>query len=105
MTNWTRRSGLVKQTPPGLSPTVAGLLLIGREKRLRRLLPTNGAVFQVMSGTDVIVNDDIALPLLGTFEEMLLRFRARNGEREFAEGLVRVPRAGLFRRGRFAKRL
>lgn len=44
-----------------------------------------------MSGTDVIVNDDIALPLLGTFEEMLLRFRARNGEREFAEGLVRVP--------------
>lgn len=83
--------GLVKQTPQGYRPTVAGLLLIGREKRLRRLLPTNGAVFQVMSGTDVIVNDDIALPLLGTFEEMLLRFRARNGEREFAEGLVRVP--------------
>lgn len=83
--------GLVRQTPEGYRPTIAGLLLIGREKRLRRLLPTSGAVFQVMSGTDVIVNDDVALPLLGTFEEMLLRFRARNGEREFTDGLVRVP--------------
>lgn len=83
--------GLVKYTPEGYLPTVASLLLIGREKRLQQLLPTCGAVFQVLSGTDVIVNDDISLPLLGTFEEMLLRFRARNGEQEFADGLVRVP--------------
>lgn len=82
--------GLVKLTPEGYRPTVAGLLLIGREKRLLKLLPTSGSVFQVMSGTDVIVNDDINLPLLGTFEEMLLRFRARNGEKEFSDGFVRV---------------
>lgn len=83
--------GLIKQTSQGYQPTVAGLLLIGKAHRLQVLLPTSGAVFQVMSGTEVIVNDDLKLPLLGTFEELLLRFRARNGEQEFTEGLVRVP--------------
>ena len=73
--------GLVKYTPEGYLPTVAGLLLIGREKRLQQLFPTCGAVFQVLSGTNVIVNDDIKFPLLGTFEEMLLRFRAQTENR------------------------
>lgn len=83
--------GLVKQTQEGYKPTVAGLLLIGRERRIGHLLPTFGAVFQVLSGTDVLVNDEIKLPLLGSFEDLLLRFRARNSEKEFEDGLIRVP--------------
>lgn len=85
--------GLVKKTPEGWRPTNAGLLLIGRASSLHRLLPSSGAVFQTISGTDVIDHDELRLPLLRAFEEILSRFRARNVEREFADGpeLVHVP--------------
>lgn len=83
--------GLVKSTPSGLFPTVAGLLLIGKEERLKHLLPGAGAVFQHLSGTDVLANDDFELPLLKCFEAMLDRFKARNAAVEITEGLARIP--------------
>ena len=55
--------------------------------------PPAFAVFQTISGCDVIDHDELRLPLLRTFEESLSRFRVRNVEREFADGpeRVRVP--------------
>ena len=49
-------------------PTVAGLLLLGRESALREHLPTHEAAFQVLEGTHVRVNEFYRAPLLKTFE-------------------------------------
>jgi ATP-dependent DNA helicase RecG len=69
---------------------VLGLLLFGHEESLRRLLPTHETAFQVLSGTQVQVNDFFRWPLLRSMEELLSRFRARNREQELMVGLLRV---------------
>lgn len=76
-------------TEEGLVPTIAGLLILGRENRLKQLLPGAGAVFQHLAGTDVLANEDMPVPLLKSFESLLDRFRARNSESEINLGLVR----------------
>ena len=82
--------GLVHSSPEGLIPTVAGLLILGKEKRIRELLPRAGAVFQHFAGTDVLANEEMPLPLLKSFQALLDRFRARNSEIEVAQGLARA---------------
>ena len=82
---------LVKTVNGEVKPTVAGLVLIGRPDRLPDLLPTSGAAFQVLQGTDVKLNEDIRLPLLAAFEQILTLFKAWNPEHEVQEGLFRVP--------------
>ncbi len=72
-------------------PTVAGLLLLGKETDLRRLLPAHEVAFQVLRGTDVRVNEFFRKPLLQTFEEVEQLFRARVEEEEIQVGLFRVP--------------
>lgn len=69
---------------------VLGLLLFGHEESLRKLLPTHEVAFQVLSGTQVEVNDFFRWPLLRSMEEQLSRFRARNREQELMVGLLRV---------------
>lgn len=69
---------------------VLGLLLFGREEALRRFLPTVEVAFQVLSGTEVEVNDFFCWPLLRVMEEVLMRFRARYREEELMIGLLRV---------------
>ncbi len=72
-------------------PTVAGLLLLGREADLRKLLPAHEVAFQVLRGTDVRVNEFFRKPLLQTFEEVEQLFKARVEEEEIQVGLFRVP--------------
>lgn len=72
-------------------PTVAGLLLLGTEMQLRQHLPSHEVAFQVLRGTDVLVNEFFRKPLLETFEEIELLFRARVEEDEIQVGLFRVP--------------
>lgn len=70
---------------------VAGLLLLGREDAIRRLLPTHEVAFQVLSGTRVPVNDFSRGPLIRVSDEVMRRFDARNEESdEFQIGGVRV---------------
>jgi ATP-dependent DNA helicase RecG len=69
---------------------VAGLLLLGREEAIRRLLPTHEVAFQVLSGTRVAVNDFFRLPLIRVADELAARFDARNEEDEIAVGPLRV---------------
>lgn len=69
---------------------VLGMLLFGREASLRRLVPAHEAAFQVLAGTEVVVNDFVRWPLLRTMEDFLGRLRARNGETELMVGLLRI---------------
>ena len=83
--------GLVCADEGRTVPTVAGLLLLGREAVLRRHLPTHEVAFQVLEGTDVRVNDFSRAPLLKTFARVEEQFRARVVEDEIEIDLFRVP--------------
>lgn len=82
--------GLVARAAGRNHPTVAGLLLIGREAALRRHLPTHEVAFQVLDQTDVKVNDFYRSPLLKTFERIEEQFRVRVVEDEIEVDLFRV---------------
>jgi ATP-dependent DNA helicase RecG len=69
---------------------VAGLLVLGREEALRRLVPTHEVAFQVLSGTRIAVNEFFRWPLLRVVEEVAARFDARNEEEEIEVGHVRA---------------
>ncbi|MBI2684017.1 MAG: putative DNA binding domain-containing protein [Actinobacteria bacterium] len=66
------------------------LLLFGREAAIRRFLPTHETAFQVLSGTDVEVNDFVRWPLFRVADALLARFRARSTEEEIQFGLLRI---------------
>lgn len=72
-------------------PTIAGLLLIGQPQKIRELLPTAESSFQVLNGTDVLINEQSFDPLLITLPRFMDYFMARNPETEVEEGLLRVP--------------
>ena len=83
--------GLVRREGNRRVPTVAGLLLLGRESVLRENLPTHEVAFQVLQGTQVRVNDFYRTPLLKTFDRIIEQFKARVEEEETQVGLFRVP--------------
>lgn len=82
---------LIKEENGVLHPTVTGMLLIGKEERLQELMPTAKAVFQVLEGTAVRVNEQFAKPLLAVFEIFENYMKAWNPEREMEYGLFRIP--------------
>ena len=83
--------GLVATVDGIRRPTLAGLLLMGREELLRQHVPAYEVAFQVLEGTDVQVNEFFRKPLLQTFEEVEVLFKARVKEQEIQVGLFRVP--------------
>jgi len=83
--------GFVKMVDGKLKPTITGILMIGYEEAITEYVPTHEAAFQVMSGTDVLVNEFFRTPMLKLFETLLVMFRARVEEKEFMAGLIRVP--------------
>lgn len=68
-------------------PTLTGLLLLGKGEFLKRFVPTHQASFQVMSGTDIKVNQDYAGPLLKTIEQINDMFSPWNPSVELSVGL------------------
>jgi ATP-dependent DNA helicase RecG len=90
--------GLTMMSEGVRCPTLAGLLLLGREEQLRRFVPAYESAFQVLEGTDVRVNEFFRKPLLQTFEEVEQLFRARVSEKEIQVGLFRVPVPNFDRR-------
>jgi len=83
--------GLVESNSEGPVPTVAGLLLLGREQALQRHLPPHEVAFQVLRGAEVALNEFYHRPLLEVVELLLERFDARNEEQEIQLGMVRLP--------------
>lgn len=79
-------------------PTLAGLLVLGREDHLRRFIPAYETAFQVLEGTEVRVNEFFRKPLLQTFEEVEQLFKPWILEKEVQTGLFRVPVPNFDRR-------
>jgi len=83
---------LVETKNGRLVPTLAGLLLLGREEVLREVVPTHEVFFQVLDGQgNVKVNEAFHGPLLMVLEELERRLVVRNQEREVTVGLFRIP--------------
>jgi len=72
-------------------PTVTGVLLIGKESVIEKLLPTAQAAFQVLDGTSIRVNEQTRKPLLATFEIFTDLLKPWNPEKEVSDGLFRIP--------------
>ena len=82
---------LVTTVNDTLTPTITGLLLIGKEERLSELIPTAQSAFQVLEGTTVRINEQLRKPLLATFEFFSELLKPWNPEREISDGLFRIP--------------
>lgn len=72
-------------------PTLTGLLLVGKESSLKRLIPTAGAVFQVMKGTRVVMNESFTKPIMELVDVFSSYMKAWNPEKEFDYGMFRIP--------------
>lgn len=72
-------------------PTVTGMLLLGKEEALQRLMPTVKTSFQVLEGTNVKVNEESTKPILEILEILKTYIKAWNSENEFEYGLFRIP--------------
>ncbi len=86
----------VVETRDGRSvPTIAGLLLFGRDDAIERWVPTHGCYVQVLgTGSSVVMNDGFHLPLVRLIGEIESRVKARNDEQELSYGFLRlaIPR-------------
>lgn len=71
-------------------PTYAGLLLLGRQEKLRELMPTAESAFLMRRGTQVTVNETFFLPLLAAIERIFDFIDARNPAQEMESGLFRI---------------
>lgn len=73
-----------------LTPTFCGLLLIGKRDALKKHMPTAESAIQVLSGTDIKVNESFHLPILAAFEKIVEYFSAWNKSEELELGLFRM---------------
>lgn len=71
-------------------PTYAGLLLLGRQEKIKELMPTAEAGFQMLRGTDVVVNESFFLPMLAAIERIVEFINVRNSEQEMEIGMYRI---------------
>ena len=73
-----------------LVPTYTGILLIGRENKLRELMPTAESAYQMLKGTEITANESFYLPLLSAIEQMIEFVNVRNPEQELEVGMFRI---------------
>lgn len=71
-------------------PTIPELLMIGRVSAIKSLIPTRSSSFQVLSETDVNVNEDICLPILSAIEKINMHAEAWNLGQEMEIGFIRM---------------
>ena len=83
--------GFVRDMNNRLMPTVLGLLMIGRTESIKRFIPTHQTSFQVLEGTNVLINDDFSLSILASIEKLNTYLEAWNPQREIDMGLFRMP--------------
>lgn len=83
--------GLTSRDGETISPTLAGLLLIGKEEALRQFVPTHEVAFQVLEREEVRANEFTRAPLLRVVEWLDNMMAPWNREDEVQVGLFRVP--------------
>jgi ATP-dependent DNA helicase RecG len=72
-------------------PTLTGMLLLGREEALKRLVSTHELAFQVLAQEAVEFNEFRRFPLLKALDWLETNFRPYNPEKEVQIDLFRVP--------------
>ena len=82
--------GLVKEDNGILIPTITGMLLIGKEEKIAKYIPTARSSFQVLEGTVVRKNEEYGKSILATLEIIENNFNAWNPEHEVDDGLLRI---------------
>jgi ATP-dependent DNA helicase RecG len=92
--------GLVRSEGDLLRPTLAGLLLVGKESVLKDYVPAHEVAFQVLRGTDVVVNEFRRWPLLRVHEWLMEAVGVRNEEQELMVGSARIGVPHYDRAGR-----
>ena len=81
--------GLCAESDGTMHPTLAGMLILGTEKLLRKHVPSHEVAFQVLKSGKVKVNEFRRKPLLEIFEEFKMMFGAQYSEDEMEIGLFR----------------
>lgn len=64
--------------------------MIGKASAIKAHVPTAEAAIQVLSGTDIKVNESFHLPLLAAFEKFHATFNAWNTSEEMEMGMFRI---------------
>jgi ATP-dependent DNA helicase RecG len=83
--------GLAEMTALGeVVPLAGALLVFGRVDSMKRWLPSNEVMFQVIEGTSVRVDETWNLPLLAVAEEVLRRLQPYDTQSEMQVGLTRI---------------
>ena len=82
--------GLVRDISGKPLLTLSGVLFLTDEATIREHVPTYELAFQVLSGTEVLVNEFTRKPIVEAFDDIELRFHARIEEREVMRGLFRM---------------
>ncbi|MGN0078624.1 MAG: ATP-binding protein [Coriobacteriales bacterium] len=72
-------------------PTLTGLLMVGRQSSLERLVPTHEGAFQVLQGTESRANVSYTQPLLYTIEKIVEHIEPWNPITEVQVGLISQP--------------
>ncbi len=90
--------GLTLRQGAVVRPSLAGLLLIGREPALRTLVPTHEVAFQVLEREVVRTNEFSRAPLVRMIEWIENLIAPWNREEEIQVGLLRVPALRFERR-------
>ncbi len=73
-----------------LVPTFTGMLLIGKQEKLREYIPTAEAGYIAFRGSEITANQSFYLPVLSAVEKIFDFVDARNSEREMVAGLFRM---------------
>lgn len=73
-----------------LIPTYTGMLLLGKQEKLREYMPTAESAFLMMNGTEVSTNETFYLPILSAIERLLDFVNVRNPEQEMEVGMFRI---------------
>lgn len=89
-TDLLKALGFVREQNNTLIPTMTGLLLVGKKSSIEQFIPTHSTSFQVLTGTDVRLNEDFTAPLLKTIEKINTYLEAWNPSQELEMGLFRV---------------
>ena len=82
--------GFTREQNGKIYPTISGLLFLGTVSALNRYVPTATAVFQVLEGTSVRVNEDMRMPILALMEKLDNYLNVWNPEQELEIGMFRM---------------
>lgn len=82
--------GICREYASQLVPTLTGLLLLGKVKSIKKMVPTHSVSFQALTGTIVRINDDFVLPILAAVEKLNAYLDAWNPSNEIELGMFRM---------------